>query len=62
MKLGGVNVIPDRRDIPFLTDPANPTIVMGTPLTVFRTIALAVTHTVIRGGHVSPSPWVTTRT
>ena len=34
MKLGGINVIPDRRDVPFLTDPANPTIVMGTPLTI----------------------------
>ncbi|KAI0267569.1 Piwi domain-containing protein [Russula aff. rugulosa BPL654] len=29
MKLGGVNVIPDRRDVPWLTDPANPTIIMG---------------------------------
>ncbi|KAI9467034.1 argonaute-like protein [Lactarius psammicola] len=29
VKLGGVNSVPEPRGIPFLTDPANPTIVMG---------------------------------
>jgi eukaryotic translation initiation factor 2C len=29
MKLGGINVIPNPRDVPFLTDGANPTIIMG---------------------------------
>ncbi|KAH9062679.1 argonaute-like protein [Lactarius vividus] len=29
VKLGGVNSVPEPRDISFLTDPANPTIVMG---------------------------------
>ena len=29
VKLGGINVIPEARDVPFLTDSANPTIVMG---------------------------------
>jgi len=28
-KLGGINAIPEARDVPFLTDSANPTIVMG---------------------------------
>ncbi|KAH9965910.1 argonaute-like protein [Russula dissimulans] len=28
-KLGGINAVPEPRDVPFLTDPANPTIVMG---------------------------------
>jgi hypothetical protein len=36
MKLGGINVIPDPRDVPWLADPANPTIIMGTPLIVYR--------------------------
>jgi hypothetical protein len=36
MKLGGINVIPESRDVPWLTDPANPTIIMGTFLTVYR--------------------------
>ncbi|KAF8259431.1 argonaute-like protein [Lactarius quietus] len=31
VKLGGVNSIPEPRDIPFLTDSANPTIVMDRP-------------------------------
>ena len=58
--LGGINVIPDPHDVQFLADPANPTIIMGTPLTVYRTTT--ATHTpLIRGGHVSPSPWGTTR-
>jgi len=35
VKLGGINVIPEPRDVPWLMDPANPTIIMGTPLTVF---------------------------
>jgi hypothetical protein len=61
MKLGGINVEPDPRDVQWLTDPANPTMIMGTPLTVYRTST--ATHTpLIRGGLVSPSPWVTTRT
>jgi eukaryotic translation initiation factor 2C len=34
VKLGGVNVVPEPRDVPWLTDPANPTMVMGTPLPV----------------------------
>jgi hypothetical protein len=60
MKLGGINVVPDRRDVPWLTDPANPTMLMGTPLTVYRTTT--ATHTpLIRGRHISPSPWVATR-
>jgi len=29
VKLGGINSVPEPRDISFLTDPANPTIVMG---------------------------------
>jgi len=29
VKLGGINVIPEADDVSFLTDPANPTIVMG---------------------------------
>ncbi|EJF60851.1 Piwi-domain-containing protein [Dichomitus squalens LYAD-421 SS1] len=29
VKLGGINVIPDARSVPALTDPKNPTIVMG---------------------------------
>jgi eukaryotic translation initiation factor 2C len=29
VKLGGINVVPEPRDVPWLTDPANPTIVMG---------------------------------
>ncbi|EJT97024.1 Piwi-domain-containing protein [Dacryopinax primogenitus] len=29
VKLGGVNVIPDRRNVPFLMDPANPSLVLG---------------------------------
>jgi len=29
VKLGGINAIPEARDISFLTDSANPTIVMG---------------------------------
>jgi hypothetical protein len=62
MKLGGNNVIPDPRDVPWLADPANPTIIMGTPLTVYRTITATHSTPLIRGGHVSPSPWVTTRT
>jgi hypothetical protein len=31
MKLGGINVVPDRREVPWLTDSVNPTIIMGTP-------------------------------
>jgi hypothetical protein len=38
------------RDVPFLTDPANPTVIMSTPLTVYR--MTTATHTpLIRGGH-----------
>ena len=29
VKLGGINSIPDPRSVAFLTDPKNPTIVMG---------------------------------
>ncbi|KZT55686.1 Piwi-domain-containing protein [Calocera cornea HHB12733] len=29
VKMGGVNVIPDRRSVPYLMDPANPTLVIG---------------------------------
>jgi eukaryotic translation initiation factor 2C len=29
MKLGGINVEPDPRDVQWLTDPANPTMIMG---------------------------------
>jgi hypothetical protein len=29
VKLGGVNAVPEPRDVSFLTDSANPTIVMG---------------------------------
>jgi len=29
VKLGGINAVPEARDVSFLTDPANPTIVMG---------------------------------
>ena len=29
MKLGGINTVPDPRSVPFLTDQANPTIVLG---------------------------------
>ena len=54
MKLGGVNVIPDRRDVPWLTDPANPTIIMGTPLTVYRTTT--ATHLLSSGGDMSHPP------
>jgi hypothetical protein len=61
MKLGGINVKPDPNDVTWLTDPANPTIIMGTPLAVYRMIAVTVAP-LIRGGHVSPSPRVTTRT
>ena len=61
MKLGGINVEPDPRDVSWLTDPANPTIIMGTPLTVY--CATTAAHSpLIRRGHVSPSPWVATRT
>lgn len=31
VKLGGINTIPDQASVRYLTDPANPTIVMGTP-------------------------------
>jgi hypothetical protein len=48
MKLGGINVIPDSRDVPFLTDLANPTIIMGTPLIVYRTTTATYTP-LIRG-------------
>lgn len=30
VKLGGINTIPDPAHVRYLTDPANPTIVMGT--------------------------------
>jgi hypothetical protein len=33
MKLGGINVIPDPRDVSWLNDSVNPAIVMGMPLT-----------------------------
>ncbi|KAF8268490.1 argonaute-like protein [Lactarius quietus] len=33
VKLGGINLIPESRDAPFLTDPANPTMVMGGDIT-----------------------------
>lgn len=29
VKLGGINTVPDARSVPVLTDPHNPTIVMG---------------------------------
>jgi eukaryotic translation initiation factor 2C len=29
VKLGGINTVPDPRSVPFLTDQANPTVVMG---------------------------------
>ena len=29
MKLGGINLIPEPQDVPWLTDPVNPTIIMG---------------------------------
>jgi eukaryotic translation initiation factor 2C len=29
VKLGGINLIPDPQDASFLTDPVNPTMVMG---------------------------------
>ena len=29
VKLGGINTIPDARSVPVLTDPHNPTVVMG---------------------------------
>ena len=54
MKLGGINVIPDPRDVPWLTDPANPTIIMGTPLTVYR--MTTVTHLLLSGGDMSHPP------
>lgn len=30
VKLGGINTIPDPASVRYLTDPANPTVVMGT--------------------------------
>ncbi len=29
MKLGGINTVPEAKSVPALTDPHNPTIVMG---------------------------------
>lgn len=53
MKLGGINVIPDPRDVPFLTDPANPTIIMGTLLTVWTRLQPLI---LFSGGDMSHPP------
>jgi hypothetical protein len=54
-------MVPEARDVPWLTDPANPTMVMGTPLPLYR--VTTPTHTpLIRRGHLSPSPRVPTWT
>ena len=29
VKMGGINTVPDARSVPVLTDPHNPTVVMG---------------------------------
>ena len=34
VKLGGINTIPDPRSVAILTDPHNPTIVMGVSVTI----------------------------
>ena len=60
MKLGGINVIPDRRDVPWLTDPANPTMLMGTPYCIPDDYSHP--SRLIRGRYVSSSPRVTTWT
>ena len=48
--LGGTNVVPIPQDIPFLADPANPTIVMGKSLSsmahVYRDAHLGFVHQV----------------
>ena len=54
MKLGGINVVPDSHDVQFLTDPANPTIIMGTPLTVYRTTTPLIL--LLSGGDMSHPP------
>jgi len=54
MKLGGINVKPDLRDVSFLTDPANPTIIMGAPLTVSRTTTALILLS--SGGDMSHPP------
>jgi len=56
MKLGGINVVPDPRDVPWLTDPANPTILMGTPPTVYRTTTATHNHLISSGGDMSHPP------
>ena len=44
MKLGGINTIPDPRSVAALTDPKNPTIVMGYALpSVYRLGAYVLT-------------------
>jgi hypothetical protein len=54
MKLGGINVKLDPHDVPWLNDPANPTIIMGTPLTVYRTTT--ATYLLSSGGDMSHPP------
>jgi hypothetical protein len=54
MKLGGINVILDRRDIPFLTDPANPTIIMG--MALLYTARLQLLILLLSGGDMSHPP------
>src|SRR6266852_4508842 len=37
MKLGGIDIVPDPRDVAWLIDPANLTIIIGMPPTVYCT-------------------------
>jgi hypothetical protein len=58
MKLGGTNVILEPQNISFLTDPANPTMVMG--MSVILCHMNVFIHALIsRWRHYSPSPWHT---
>lgn len=53
VKLGGINTIPEPRSVTILTDPHNPTIVMGVRMWLSCVITLLIPSIMIGGRHSS---------